>query len=55
MAIIGANTEPMRYKNPVISSIGNTIAPMVPTTVTATATYCPLNCGKMDSLEIPAE
>lgn len=39
IAIIGANTDPIRYKNPVISSIGNTIAPKVPITVTATATH----------------
>ena len=29
MAAIGANTEPKKYKNSVISSIGNSIAAMV--------------------------
>ena len=37
MAIIGANTEPMRYRKSVISSIGYRIAAIVPTIVTMTA------------------
>ena len=55
IAIIGANTDPIRYKNPVISSIGNTIAPKVPITVTATATHLDFILENIDSVDTPAE
>ena len=55
MAIIGANTEPIKYRKSVISARGRKIAPTVPIMVTATATHFPLILTDSDSLEIPAE
>ena len=55
IAIIGANTEPIKYRKSVILSIGYTIAAIVPTTVTTIATCFPFHFGTIDSLEIPAE
>ena len=55
IAIIGANTEPIRYRKSVILSIGYTIAPTVPITVTATAAYFPFSLENTDSAEMPAE
>ena len=55
IAIIGANTEPIRYKKFVILSIGYTIAARAPTTVTAMAIYFPFSLWLRVSLEIPAE
>ena len=55
IAIIGANTEPIRYKNPVISSIGNIIAPKVPIIVTATAIHFDDIFANIDSVDTPAE
>ena len=55
MAIIGAKTEPMKYRKSVISPRGRKIAPNVPMTVTATATHLPLILAERDSLEIPAD
>ena len=55
IAIIGANTEPMRYRKSVILSIGYTIAAIVPSTVTTIATCFPFHLFTTVSLEIPAE
>ena len=55
MAIIGANTDPMRYRKSVMLSIGYTIAAIVPMMVTAIAAYFPLILENTDSDEIPAE
>ena len=55
MAIIGAKTDPMKYRKSVISSMGNRMAPAIPITVTTTATHFPLIFSPRDSLEIPAE
>ena len=43
IAIIGANTEPIRYKKSVILSIGYTIAASAPTIVTPMAIYFPFS------------
>lgn len=55
IAIIGANTEPIRYRKSVILSIGYTIAAAVPITVTTIATCFPFHLLTTVSLEIPAE
>ncbi len=55
IAIIGANTEPIRYRKSVILSIGYTIAATVPITVTTMATCFPFHLLKQSQLEIPAE
>ncbi len=55
MAIIGANTEPMRYRKSVILSIGYTIAAIVPMTVTAHCRIFSIHLENTDSDEIPAE
>ena len=55
IAIIGANTEPIRYRKSVILSIGYTIAATVPITVTTIATCFPFHLLTTVSLEIPAE
>ena len=55
IAIMGANTEPIKYRKSVISVSGRKIAPTAPMTVTATATHFPLIFDDSDSLEIPAE
>ena len=55
MAIIGANTEPMRYRKSVISSIGYRIAAMVPTIVTITAMPLLEAPLQMVVLDTPAE
>ena len=52
---MGANTEPMRYRKPVISSMGNSIAPTAPMTVTPMAVFLPLIFPERDSAEIPAD
>ena len=53
--IIGAKTDPIRYKKDVISSIGTRMAPAVPIIVTATATHLPGIFPIIDSVETPAE
>ena len=53
--IIGANTEPMKYRKSVISASGRKIAPTVPMTVTATAASLPFTFAESDSPETPAE
>ena len=52
---MGANTEPIRYKKPVMSSMGNSMAAAVPTAVTATAVHFPLIRALSDSAEMPAD
>ena len=54
MAIIGANTEPIRYRKFVMSSIGKQMAQTVPMTVTMSAAYLPLIFFDRDSAEMPA-
>ena len=54
-AIIGAKTEPIRYKKPVISSIGNKIAATVPMTVTTMAVFLPSSLAERLSAEMPAD
>ena len=54
-AIIGAKTEPIRYKKFVMLSIGYTIAATVPITVTIIAAHFSLIFSEMDTLETPAE
>ena len=55
MAIIGANTEPIKYRKSVTSARGKKTAPAVPTMVTATANHLPFIFDDNDSLETPAE
>ena len=55
MAIIGANTDPMKYKKSVMSVKGKKIAPRVPMTVTAIARILPLIRPETVSPEMPAE
>ena len=54
MAIIGANTEPIRYRKFVMSSIGKQMAQTVPMTVTMSAAYLRLIFDDRDSAEMPA-
>ena len=55
MAIMGANTEPIRYRKLVILSMGNIMAAAVPMTVTATAAHFSLIFWEMDTLDTPAD
>ena len=52
---MGANTEPMRYRKFVMSSMGQIIAAAVPITVTIMAAVLPLIFFEMVSQETPAE
>ncbi len=52
---MGANTEPIRYRKLVISSMGNRMAPATPTRVVTMATVLPLSFPDRDSAEIPAD
>ena len=54
-AIIGAKTEPIRYKKPVMSSIGKRMAPATPMTVTTMAVFLPFSLGVRLSAEMPAD
>jgi len=55
MEIIGAKTEPMKYRKLVMSSIGNSMALTVPMTATKIPMFLPEIRDVRDSAEIPAE
>ena len=52
---MGANTEPIKYKKPVMSSMGKRMAPRMPAAVTAMAVGLPWMFLQSDSAEMPAD
>lgn len=55
MEIMGANTEPIKYRNPSYSVIGVNIASIVPMAQTLIAAGFSLNIPEILSLLTPAE